>query len=229
MHLMGGPRRVLVVDDDPVVRGLMARYLERDGFEVHTVSDGAAALGAYRPGAFDLLLLDVMLPEVDGMEILRRVRRLDSVPVIVLTAKVEEGDRILGLELGADDYVVKPFSPAEVVARVRAVLRRATDPSDQVIQAGPLRIDPRSREVSVRGKTVPLTPKEFEVLHLLASNPRCVFRRRDLLEELWDFAYEGTSDTVTVHIRRLREKIERDPSDPKHLVTVWGVGYRFDP
>jgi len=217
------------VDDEPVVRDVMAKYLSRDGFDVRTAPDGATALQAYQPGAFDLLLLDVMLPEVDGMEILRRVRMLDRIPVIMLTAKVGEGDRILGLELGADDYVVKPFSPAEVVARVRAVLRRSAGRSDDVIDAGDLTIDGPSREVRRAGVTIELTPKEFEILHLLASNPKRVFSRRDLLEELWDFAYEGSSDTVTVHIRRLREKIEREPSSPRHLVTVWGVGYRFDP
>jgi DNA-binding response OmpR family regulator len=226
---MSSQRRILIVDDEPVVRDVMARYLSRDGFEVRTASDGVSALEVYQPGAFDLLLLDVMLPEVDGMEILERVRLVDRVPVIMLTAKVEEGDRILGLEMGADDYVVKPFSPAEVVARVRAVLRRSADRSESVIEAGDLTIDGRSREARLAGETIELTPKEFEILHLLASHPRQVFSRRDLLEELWDFAYEGSSDTVTVHIRRLREKIERDPAAPRHLVTVWGVGYRFDP
>jgi len=227
--VMGAARRILVVDDEPMVRDLMARYLARSGFDVQTAADGSAALAAYRPGAFDLLMLDVMLPEMDGMEILRRIRRADSVPVIVLTAKVDEGDRILGLELGADDYVVKPFSPAEVVARVRAVLRRSTDRAEEVIHAGDLEIDGRSREVKRNGEVVELTPKEFDILHLLASHPRKVFGRRDLLEELWDFAYEGNWDTVTVHIRRLREKIEKEASAPEHLVTVWGVGYRFDP
>ena len=229
MGRMSSQRRILIVDDEPVVRDVMARYLSRDGFEVRTASDGVSALEVYQPGAFDLLLLDVMLPEVDGMEILERVRLVDRVPVIMLTAKVEEGDRILGLEMGADDYVVKPFSPAEVVARVRAVLRRSADRSESVIEAGDLTIDGRSREARLAGESVELTPKEFEILHLLASHPRQVFSRRDLLEELWDFAYEGSSDTVTVHIRRLREKIERDPAAPRHLVTVWGVGYRFDP
>jgi len=223
-------RRILLVDDDPVVRDVMARYLVREGFDVDSVPDGAAAMSAYRPGAFDLLVLDVMLPEVDGMELLRHVRLMDAVPVIMLTARVGEGDRILGLELGADDYVVKPFSPAEVVARVRAVLRRsANDPADEVIQAGDLAIDVRSREVFREGSPVELTPKEFDILQLLAEHPRRVFPRLELLEELWDFAYEGSSDTVTVHVRRLREKIERDPSRPRHLVTVWGVGYRFEP
>jgi DNA-binding response OmpR family regulator len=226
---MGPNQRILIVDDEPVVCDVMARYLRRDGFEVSTAGDGAEALQSYRPGAFDLLLLDVMLPGVDGIEILRRVRMLDRVPVIMLTAKVEEGDRILGLETGADDYVVKPFSPAEVVARVRAVLRRSAETTDETILAGDLVIDLRSREVTRDGERVVLTPKEFEILHLLASNPKRVFSRRDLLEELWDFAYEGSSDTVTVHVRRLREKIERNPANPRHLITVWGAGYRFDP
>src|SRR5438128_2425199 len=147
---MSSRQRILIVDDEPVVRDVMARYLTRDGFEVQAVADGTAALDSYRPGGYDLLLLDVMLPEVDGMEILRRVRLLDSVPVIMLTARVEEGDRILGLDLGADDYVVKPFSPAEVVARVRAVLRRRADHAGTLIEAGDLSIDVRSREVRVR-------------------------------------------------------------------------------
>src|SRR5262249_36007878 len=152
-----------------------------------------------------------------------------QVPVIMLTAKAEEGDRLLGLDLGADDYVVKPFSPAEVVARVRAVLRRSGSRAVVTIESGDLWIDPRSREVRLDGLPVELTPKEFGILHLLAANPGRVFRRGDLLDELWDFAYEGSTDTVTVHVRRLREKIERDPSSPRHVVTVWGVGYRFDP
>jgi len=226
---VSGQQRILVVDDEPVVRDVMARYLARGGYDVLTAPDGPAALAAYQPGAFDLLLLDVMLPEPDGLEILRRVRMVDRIPVIMLTAKVHEGDRILGLELGADDYVVKPFSPAEVVARVRAVLRRSGVGTGDVIDAGDLTIDGQSREVRLDGANVEVTPKEFDILHLLASNPRRVFSRGDLLEELWDFAYEGSPDTVTVHLRRLREKIERNPSKPRHLVTVWGVGYRFDP
>src|SRR5207244_686723 len=165
-------QRILLVDDEPVVRDVMARYLARDGFDVRTAPDGPAALEAYQPGVFDLLVLDVMLPEPDGLEILRRVRMLDRVPVIMLTARVQEGDRILGLELGADDYVVKPFSPAEVVARVRAVLRRSGDDSGDVIDAGDLTIDGHSREVRLDGAPVELTPKEFDILHLLASNPR---------------------------------------------------------
>src|SRR2546423_3325523 len=172
---MSSRQRILIVDDEPVVRDVMARYLARDGFEVRTVADGTEALESYRPGGFDLLLLDVMLPEVDGMEILRRVRLLDSVPVIMLTAKVEEGDRLLGLDLGADDYVVKPFSPAEVVARVRAVLRRTARRASAEIEAGDLVIDPRSREVRIDGRPVELTPKEFDILHLIAAHPGQVF------------------------------------------------------
>ena len=226
---MSPERRVLIVDDDPVVRDVVARYLTREDFDVQTAADGAVAMDLYGPGRFDLVLLDVMLPRMDGMEFLRRIRSLDQVPVIMLTAKAEEGDRVLGLDLGADDYVVKPFSPAEVVARVRAALRRAGSRSTATIAAGDLTIDPRSREVLLDGRPVDLTPKEFDILHLLASHPGQVFSRQDLLEELWDFAYEGSSDTITVHVRRLREKIERDPSAPRHVVTLWGVGYRFDP
>lgn len=219
----------MVVDDEPLVRDVVARYLVRGGFEVRTARDGAEALDAFRPGSYDLVLLDVMLPEVDGMEVLRRVREVDRVPVILLTAKVDVGDRIVGLESGADDYVLKPFSPPEVVARVRAVLRRSTEGHEEVIDAGDLRIDLGRREVTRDGQQVELTPKEFEILALLASRPHRAVARLELLEELWDFAYDGSPDTVTVHVRRLREKVEADPSRPRHIVTVRGYGYRFDP
>jgi two-component system response regulator ResD len=226
------PARVLLVDDEPMVREVLARYLSREGFQVETAPDGEAALQALAEGTPDVVLLDLMLPRVDGLEVFRRLRASRPTPVIMLTAKGEEADRVLGLEMGADDYVGKPFSPREVVARVRAVLRRAGTPTPRVgdvLECGDLRIDGGRREISVRGVEVPLTRKEFDLLHLMASRPGNTFRRSELLEEVWDFAWDGDSSTVTVHIRRLREKIERDPSAPRRLVTVWGVGYRFEP
>jgi DNA-binding response OmpR family regulator len=226
--------RVLVVDDEPMVRDVLARYLARDGFEVDTAADGEAALDAFEADRPDLILLDLMLPRLDGFEVFRRLRaRGAASPVIMLTARGEVTDRIVGLEIGADDYVSKPFSPKEVVARVRAVLRRSRAAGGGE-DAGPLcfgelEIDARTRDVSVRGEPVRLTPKEFDLLHLLASSPRTVFSRYRLLDELWDLAFQGDPATVTVHVRRIREKIEVDPSKPRHLVTVWGAGYRFEP
>jgi DNA-binding response OmpR family regulator len=180
------------------------------------------------------VLLDVMLPRVDGLEVLRRMRERAATAVIMLTARGEETDRVVGLELGADDYVTKPFSPREVVARVRAVLRRAHPPfaapeAPSEITFGAVTIDLPRREVSVGGQPVRLTRKEFDLLAFLAENPGVTFTRSELLEDVWDFAWDGDTSTVTVHVRRLREKIERDPSAPEHLLTVWGVGYRFEP
>lgn len=226
--------RVLVVDDEPIVREILARYLTRDGFLVDVAEDGEEALTAVERHHPDLVLLDLMLPRIDGLEVFRRMRSADRPAVIMLTAKGEETDRIVGLELGADDYVAKPFSPREVVARVRAVLRRAgvgngeRDARDTLVYDY-LEIEGRSREVRLHGEEVRLTPREFDLLFFLASNPEVVYGRIQLLEELWDFAYDGDPSTVTVHIRRLREKIEEDPSTPRRLVTVWGVGYRFQP
>jgi DNA-binding response OmpR family regulator len=231
-------RRVLVADDDPIVRDVVARYLRRGGFEVAAAEDGEAALSSARTDPPDVLILDLMLPKVDGLEVFRRIQGPTAPAVIMLTAKGEEIDRVVGLELGADDYVTKPFSPRELVARVRAVLRRGRGPEASrgrgqpeaaVLIARGLRIDGAAREVRRDGRLVRLTPKEFDVLFLLASNPRRVFSRIEILEELWDFAFEGDPATVTVHIRRLREKLEADPARPSHLVTVWGAGYRFDP
>jgi len=231
---MDGSAHVLVVDDEPIVRDVVSRYLVRSGFSVGSAADGEAALEAFEQEAPDLVLLDLMLPRIDGIEVFRRMRSRATTPVIMLTAKGTESDRIAGLELGADDYVAKPFSPREIVARVRAVLRRAAadggvPAGDEPLDLDGLRIDPRSREVILRGDPVSLTPKEFDVLYLMASQPRTVFSRLRLLEEVWDIAFEGDPSTVTVHIRRIREKIEADPSRPRHLVTVWGAGYRFEP
>jgi DNA-binding response OmpR family regulator len=222
--------RVLVVDDEPMVREVLARYLSRYGFTVDVAEDGERALSRFTETEPDLVLLDLMLPKVDGYEVFRQLRERAGTPVIMLTARGEETDRIVGLELGADDYVTKPFSPREVLARVHAVLRRsaATSEGPSVLELGDLEIDVDRREARLRGEAVRLTRKEFDLLHHLASNPGVTFTRTRLLEDVWDFAWDGDSATVTVHIRRLREKIEDDPSDPKRLVTVWGVGYRFE-
>jgi len=224
--------RVLVVDDEPMVRDVLARYLAREGFAVEVAADGVEALDRYGATDPDLVLLDLMLPKLDGLEVFRRMREVSATPVIMLTARGEETDRIVGLDLGADDYVAKPFSPREVVARVRAVLRRigppASDPPEPLMFPG-LTIDVAGREVRRDGEPVRLTRKEFDLLCHLASHPGLTFTRTQLLEDVWDFAWDGDPQTVTVHVRRLREKIEHDPSSPERLVTVWGVGYRFDP
>jgi two-component system response regulator ResD len=226
--------RVLVVDDEPMVREVLSRYLERDGFEVESAADGLLALEAFEARRPDLVLLDLMLPRVDGFEVFRRIRARAPSPVIMITARGDVTDRIVGLETGADDYVSKPFSPAEVVARVRAVLRRGataspTEGPREILRFDGLEIDPDARVVRRDGRSVSLTPREFDLLHFFASNPRSVFSRYELLDELWDVAFSGDPATVTVHVRRLREKIEPDPSRPTRLVTVWGSGYRFEP
>jgi two-component system response regulator ResD len=232
---MPAQARVLVVDDEPMVREVLSRYLERDGFEVESAADGELALRAFEARRPDLVLLDLMLPRVDGFEVFRRIRERGESPVIMITARGDVTDRIVGLETGADDYVSKPFSPAEVVARVRAVLRRGTHNDDgapedsEALRFGELEIDPRARIARLDGRDVSLTPREFDLLHFLASNPHRVFSRYQLLDELWDVAFQGDPATVTVHVRRLREKIESDPSRPRRLVTVWGSGYRFEP
>jgi len=222
---------VLIVDDEAIVRDVLTRYLEREGFQVDAAADGEAALEIAARSRPDIVVLDLMLPKVDGLEVFRRLRDLWDVPVVMLTAKGEEIDRLVGLELGADDYVSKPFSPREVVARIRAILRRgergARDGASLVM--GRLEIDRDRREVRRDAASLHLTRKEYDLLELLASQPGRTFTRTDLLEKVWDFAWDGDSSTVTVHIRRLREKIEDDPSEPRHLVTVWGVGYRFEP
>jgi DNA-binding response OmpR family regulator len=224
-------RRVLVVDDEPIVREVLERYLQLEGFAVTTAEDGEDALERFASTDPHLVLLDLMLPRIDGLEVFRRMRAERSTPVIMLTARGEETDRVVGLELGADDYVTKPFSPREVIARVKAVLRR-TEPGvdrDGVLTFGDIRIDRARREVRLGDHDVRLTRKEFDLLEHLASSPGVTFTRTALLEAVWDFAWDGDSATVTVHVRRLREKIERDPSEPRHLITVWGVGYRFEP
>lgn len=215
-----------------MVREVLTAYLEREGFKVDEAEDGEAALKSLSTLPPDLVVLDLMIPEIDGLTVLSELRRHSSMPVILLTARAEETDRVLGLELGADDYVVKPFSPREVVARVRAVLKRAGHAPDQQsrLEFGPLVIDGLSREVTVEGDQIPMTPKEFDLLFFLASSPRQVFSRSQLLEHVWDSSADWQDPaTVTVHMRRLRQKLEMDPESPRWVTTVWGVGYRFEP
>ena len=224
---------ILVVDDEPSIREVMSLYLSRDGFEVLTAGDGNEALQLARTAKPDLILLDVMLPYRSGLEITQILRGERGVPIILLTARTDEVDRINGLELGADDYVVKPFSPREVVARVRAVLRRSSsveraDATSSPVQIGVFKIHPAERLVKVDDIPVDLTATEFELLHFMAQRPRQVFTRAQLLDNVWGTEFVADESTVTVHVRRLREKIESDPSKPAYVQTVWGVGYRFD-
>jgi DNA-binding response OmpR family regulator len=226
--------KVLVVDDEPTVREVVVGYLRRDGHEVAEAADGHTALELLDADPPDLVVLDMMLPGVNGLDILRRVRAVSSIPVIMLTARAEESDRVAGLELGADDYVVKPFSPRELAARVNGVLRRTAGRRQDNVPAtltfGDLRIDPLSREVTMAGTVIDMTPKEFDVLLFLASSPRQVFSRAQLLESVWQSSPEWQDPaTVTVHVRRIRNKIESDPEKPRWISTVWGVGYRFEP
>jgi len=227
---------IFVVDDEASVIEVIGLYLRREGFVVTSARNGTEALDKLQNSIPALVILDVMLPEVDGLEILRRLRTREEqeIPVILLTARGQEVDRIYGLELGADDYVVKPFSPAELVARVKAVLRRSglegfKKKAEQILEFDRLTIDPLTREVRVLGSDVELTATEFNLLYFLADHPRQVFSRDALLESVWGYSEYVDPSTVTVHIRRLREKIEEEPSEPANLLTVWGVGYKFDP
>jgi len=222
---------VLVVDDETIVREVVVRYLEREGFDTLEAGDGDRARELLELGSPDLVLLDVMLPGVDGLELCRWIRSRSELPVIMLTARGEEADRIVGLELGADDYVTKPFSPRELTARVRTVLRRSgpdTGPAERLAY-GDLVLDAAEREVRRDGRPVRLTAREFDLLWFLASHPRRVFSRDQLMQRVWGYEAALDTGTVTVHVRRLREKIEADPSRPARLQTVWGVGYRFSP
>lgn len=236
---------ILVVDDEPNVVEIVRLYLSREGFTVLTALDGEAALAlARRTPPPDLIVLDLMLPKVDGWEVCRRVRTFSAVPIIMLTARGEDIDRIVGLELGADDYLAKPFNPRELVARVKAVLRRTkgalvaetASPGGSAKAAGHttlrypgLTIDREAREVWVRDRRISLTPKEFELLWQLASSPGRTFTREELLESVWGYEFFGSDRTVDVHIKRLREKLEKSEDLPPYLQTVWGVGYKFDP
>jgi DNA-binding response OmpR family regulator len=224
--------RILLVDDEQSIQTLLSFPLRKDGYEVVQATDGAEALARFGEGAFDLVVLDVMLPRLDGLEVCRRLRARSSVPIIMLTAKAEEIDKVLGLELGADDYITKPFSMREFRSRVKAALRRAgmprRDPSDEEpLVVHELRVDPSKRAVEVRGEPVQTTYVEFEILLALATSPGRVWTRDMLLTRIWgDSAYRDPR-TIDVHIRHLREKLERDAKDPEYLFTVRGVGYRF--
>jgi len=223
--------RVLVVDDEPTIREIVVRYLEREGFKTLEAADGNRARELLERDPPDLVVLDLMLPGTDGLELCRWIRSRSRVPVIMLTARGEESDRIVGLELGADDYVTKPFSPRELAARVRTVLRRAEPDAavDERLSYDGLVIDSGTREVTRGNEPLRLTAREFDLLWFLASHPRRVFSREHLMRRVWGYSAALDTGTVTVHMRRLREKIEDDPSHPRHLETVWGVGYRFAP
>ncbi len=222
---------VLVVDDEPIVREVVVKYLENAGFETLEAEDGLAARALLERETPNAVVLDVMMPRLDGLELCRWIRARSDVPVIMLTALGEEADRIVGLELGADDYVTKPFSPRELAVRVKAVLRRTTIGAAKAerIEVGDLAVDSSTREVLKAGAPLRLTAMEFDLLWFLASHPRRVFSRAQLMESVWGYQASFDTGTLTVHIRRLREKIEDDPSAPGHLQTVWGVGYRFQP
>jgi DNA-binding response OmpR family regulator len=227
-------KNILVVEDETSIAEVVSLYLKRAGYEVQVASDGRQAMTLFERLMPDFVVLDLMLPEVDGLSLTRWLRDRSNVPIIMLTARREEIDRIAGLEMGADDYVVKPFSPQELVSRVRAVMRRlgrekeAAENERELIFAG-LAIDPLSRVVKVQEEEVELTAKEFDMLYLLAQYPRQVFTREQLLDRVWGGAQYIDPGTVTVHVRRLREKLENDPSNPARLLTVWGVGYKFEP
>ncbi len=224
---------IMVVEDEPSIAEVVSLYLRRAGYQVIITNDGHDALEAMGRQMPELIVLDIMLPEIDGFELTRWVRDRSDVPIIMLTARRDESDRIAGLEMGADDYIVKPFSPQELVSRVRAVLRRtrgqSTDQGEHSLEFKELCIDPQTRLVNVRGEEKSLTAKEFDMLWLMARHPRQVFTRQQLLERVWGLSDYIDPGTVTVHVRRLREKIESDPSEPHYIQTVWGVGYKFEP
>ena len=224
---------ILIVEDEPSIAEVVGLYLNRAGYQVTFARDGLEAQNKIESHSPDLIVMDLMLPIVDGFELTRWLRDRNDVPIIMLTARRDEVDRIAGLEMGADDYILKPFSPQEVVSRVRAVLRRTSpkpgEPSEKPLSYPSMVIDPQTRLVTINKREITLTAKEFDTLWLLAQHPRQVFTRNHVLERVWGISDYIDPSTVTVHIRRLREKIEPDPSNPQHLLTVWGVGYKFEP
>jgi DNA-binding response OmpR family regulator len=235
IHHQGDTREsnILVVDDEDVVRDVVVRYLEHEGMQTVQAADGEEARRIVELNPPDLVILDVMVPKVNGLDLCSWIRERSDIPVILLTARGEESDRITGLELGADDYVVKPFSPRELVIRVKAILRRTESGqrrSPEVLEVAGLTIDGQSRRVHRMGSEVILTATEFDLLYCLASHPQTVFSREQLMAQVWRYeaALDAGTSTVTVHVRRLREKIEDDPSDPQMIITIWGVGYRFE-
>ncbi len=224
------PQLILVVDDEANLVKVVKGYLEQEGYQVVTAKDGREALFAARDHKPDLIILDLMMPEMDGFAFMREYLKEGDAPIIALTARVDEMDKVLGLELGADDYVTKPFSARELVARVRALLRRAAGPPAQpdIVRAGDLALDRQARAVIAHGREWELTPMEYALLNALMSNPGRAFSRMELLERAQGYAYDGYERTVDVHIKNLRKKIEEDPGDPRHILTVFGVGYRFN-
>lgn len=226
---------ILIVDDEATIVEVVALYLQREGFQVLTAGDGHAALALIEQQRPDLVVLDLMLPGLNGLEVARRLRAANSLPVIILTARGEEADRVVGLELGADDYVTKPFSARELVARVKAVLRRThpeapAEPAanTSILAIGGLRLDAAARTVTLEGQPISLTVREFDLLHFLMRHPGQVFTREQLLDHVWGYTFASDMSTVTVHVRRLREKIEPDPANPLFLQTIWGVGYKLE-
>jgi DNA-binding response OmpR family regulator len=225
--------QILIVEDEPSIAEVVGLYLQRAGYQVIFARDGLEAQNKIESHSPDLIVMDLMLPIVNGFELTRWLRDRSDVPIIMLTARRDEVDRIAGLEMGADDYILKPFSPQEVVSRVRAVLRRTSsklgESSEKPLSYPSMIIDPQTRLVTINEREITLTAKEFDTLWLLAQHPRQVFTRNHVLERVWGISDYIDPSTVTVHIRRLREKIESDPSNPQHLLTVWGVGYKFEP
>jgi two-component system alkaline phosphatase synthesis response regulator PhoP len=223
-------QKILVVDDELDIVKVVRAYLEQSGFRVITASEGQQALAVFRHEQPDLIVLDLNLPKMDGLDVCRTIRRESNVPIIMLTARVEETDRLIGLEIGADDYIVKPFSPREVVARVRTVLRRSAPPAEQpsLVAIGDLTIDPIKHEVQRQGRSVELTPSEFSILLTMASQPGRAFSRMDLLDATQGEAYEGYERSIDVHIKNLRQKLGDEPRDPTYILTVYGVGYKFN-
>jgi len=222
-------KRILIVDDEERIVQTVKAYLDQEGFKTYTASDGEEALRAFEEKGPDLIVLDLMLPRLSGIEVTKKIRAKSNVPIIMLTAKASEADRVVGLELGADDYVVKPFSPRELVARVRAVLRRIdgdTGMAERIVSGG-LDIDLKTREVKVNGVEIELTPTEFDLLAFLAHHPGQVFTRLQLLREVQGYTYDAFARTIDTHVKNLRRKIEEDPKEPHYLLTVHGVGYRF--
>lgn len=232
---MPNSKQILVVDDDPKILKVVGEALRQESYQVVTAPDGETALQICRQHPLDLLVLDVTMPGIDGLEVCGRLRASGShVPILILSARGDETDRVVGFRLGADDYLTKPFSISELVLRVRAILRRAggispVQTSADRISAGPLEMDRTTHTASVRGEALELTPREFEMLWLLASHPGQVFSREHLLERIWRSEFDGDQSAVTVYVRRLREKVENNPSDPDHIKTVWGIGYKYEP
>ena len=221
--------RILVVDDEKLLVKGMKFNLEHEGYQVECAYDGAAAVELTREGNFDLLILDLMMPELDGLEACMRIREFSNVPIIMLTAKSEDADKLMGFACGADDYITKPFNILELKARVRALLRRAGGQEEQsgLLKLGGITLDTRERVAELDGRAVELTAKEFDLVELLMRNPRRVYSRENLMNVVWGYDYAGDYRTVDVHIRRLREKLERRPAEPEHILTKWGVGYYF--